>query len=259
MAPGLCLHQSDITRNRGTSWQSSQLLHCPFSTPGIVPHTGNSRPSPSVTLSSQIDYIVCRQSQATSRAKQAEVLLQFPVACWREGATHHPVMAHIAVPTQARSAPPAVTRPAIHLQQIIDDVRSAAVPEALRTLREQVQQGLSEDRWANMHQLEQDIISMAVELYPKTKPNTQAQGEAIEELHNKARTMWGIFRSMRAQPFTAQGIFRAWQLWARFSQAHREHKARAKGAKLGSAISSPPRNRRHNEATCIKYGKWSRP
>ncbi|CAE7740061.1 MCAT [Symbiodinium sp. CCMP2456] len=179
-------------------------------------------------LSSQIDYIVCRQSQATSRAKQAEVLLQFPVACWREGATHHPVLAHIDVPVQARQHQTAEVRPAINVQQLIEDVRSAQPPEALRELRGRVQQGLSQAHWADLQHLEKDILVMAGDLYPKQRPGTTTQDKAVEELHTKARVMWGLFRSMRAQPFTVQGVITAWQQWATFSCAHREHKARAK-------------------------------
>ena len=39
--------------------------------------------------------------------------------------------------------------------------------------------------------------------------------------------MWQLFRQMRSQRFTAQGILQAWQLWVRFSQAHRLHKQRS--------------------------------
>ena len=63
-------------------------------------------------LASQIDYIFCRQCHARSRAKHAEVLPQFPVACWRDGAKHHPVLAQVTVPYNKWQPPASQCGPA---------------------------------------------------------------------------------------------------------------------------------------------------
>ena len=49
-------------------------------------------------LTSQIDYIIVRRHQATPEAKQASVIADFPVAGWREGAKHYPVIATVSGP-----------------------------------------------------------------------------------------------------------------------------------------------------------------
>ena len=49
-------------------------------------------------LSSQIDFVITRQTTATAEAKKARTLRDFPVAGWRDGAKHHPVEAMIPIP-----------------------------------------------------------------------------------------------------------------------------------------------------------------
>ncbi|CAE7475779.1 unnamed protein product [Symbiodinium sp. CCMP2456] len=105
--------------------------------------------------------------------------------------------------------------------------RSSAVSGALADLRQQVQQKLAAQSWTSLQQLEEGITDIATKLYPVSPVGTS--DEAVrQDLHDRARHMWGLFRSMRSQKFTAQGVVTAWRLWAQFVQAHRAHKRKAK-------------------------------
>ena len=53
-------------------------------------------------LASHIDYILMRQRQVTPEARQAQVLADFPIAAWMEGANHRPIEAYILAPRTAR-------------------------------------------------------------------------------------------------------------------------------------------------------------
>ena len=57
-------------------------------------------------LASQIDFLIIRQQHADARARKAQILDQFPVGAWREGANHHPVVATLTMPKQAYRAQP---------------------------------------------------------------------------------------------------------------------------------------------------------
>ena len=56
-------------------------------------------------LSSQIDYIIVRRPQASNTARRAAVMADYPVAQWREGANHYPVMAYVPVPKRPWKTP----------------------------------------------------------------------------------------------------------------------------------------------------------
>ncbi|CAE7485339.1 unnamed protein product, partial [Symbiodinium sp. CCMP2456] len=180
-------------------------------------------------LASQIDYIVCRQSHANNRAKQAAILQreQFPVACWRDGATHHPVQGFI--PLQHPQWHKSVTKPPpkIDVNKLVLDMRQQPPPQALVKLRESVASGLENNDWQSMTQLEEGIMALAQELYAVNTTRPQAS-EASTALAQCARDMWALFREMRSHSFTATGIMQAWKQWKDFSRLHREHKARSK-------------------------------
>ena len=178
-------------------------------------------------LASQIDYVICRQSQATNCAKQAAVDTDFPVACWRDGAKHHPVVAHIAV-QHPQWKPRPDQPPQMDTTKLIADLRSQAPPPALQQLRAAVRHHISTEAWTDIPQLERGMLSLAQDLYPRRSTPSRTEPEAHNDLSRCARRMWQLFRDMRSHQFTAQGLFTAWQQWTQFSRAHREHKQRAK-------------------------------
>ena len=177
-------------------------------------------------LASQIDYVICRQNQITNCAKQAAVNIDFPVACWRDGAKHHPVVAHIAVLHQ-HWKPRADPQPQLDMERIIADLRAPAPPPALH-LREEVQHNISAQVWTDLSQLEQGLLHLAQEIYPRQRVASYVIPEAQNELSQSARRMWQLFRTMRSHTHTPQGLFTAWRQWTQFSRAHKEHKQRAK-------------------------------
>ena len=178
-------------------------------------------------LASQIDYVICRQSQATNCAKQAAVDTNFPVACWRDGAKHHPVVAHIAI-LHPQWKPRPDQPPQMDTTKLIADLRSQAPPPALQQLRAAVRHHIYTEAWTDIPQMECGMLSLAQDLYPRRSTPSRTEPEAHNDLSRCARRMWQLFRDMRSHQFTAQGLFTAWQQWTQFSRAHREHKQRAK-------------------------------
>ncbi|CAE7338149.1 Pol [Symbiodinium sp. CCMP2592] len=178
-------------------------------------------------LTSQIDYIVTRQDQATHSAKQAQVVYPFPVAAWREGAKHHPVLCQITIPDYRWPKATTSTIPKVDTQQLILDLRSKEPPTALQHLRAEVHQGIQQQKWSTLQQLEHGMLQVAHDHYPLRHQQAEERPEH-QQLAHCARRMWALFRDMRAHPFSAQGVFKAWTQWTKFVQAHREHKQRAK-------------------------------
>ncbi|CAE7400543.1 unnamed protein product [Symbiodinium sp. CCMP2456] len=155
--------------------------------------------------SSQIDFVFVRAQHATSRSKQASALVDYPVASWRGGPRHYPIQAEIPVPrpkwnTSAQA--PVTTH--VDREQMIQDLRSTTTTMAMHNYRQDVQARL-----------------------PAPLDDPQANSQS-EELANCARTMWGLFRKMRAHRYGMPGIINAWRQWTEFSRAHRVHKARSK-------------------------------
>ena len=81
---------------------------------------------------------------ATNCAKQAALDVEFPVACWRDGAKHHPVTANIAVPYQ-QWKPTVNHQPQLDVTQLIADIRSENPPPALQNLRATIQHNIAEE------------------------------------------------------------------------------------------------------------------
>ena len=158
------------------------------------------------TIASQIDYILMRQNQVTPEAREAQVIANFPVAAWREGANHHPIEACIVAPRTARQQ---------HSQRD--------------------QSHTSFDRDTLLQDMKADTPSPALQALRLEAAQRQAQPPEQPEALANAKHMWAIFRQMKAQPRTAQGAFMAWRLWARFQQAHRIHKQRSRKAQQRSA------------------------
>ena len=186
-------------------------------------------------LASQIDYVICRQNQITNCAKQAAVNVDFPVACWRDGAKHHPVVAQIAVLHQ-HWQPRADPRPQLDTERIIADLRKPAPPPALQQLREEVRRNISAEVWTDLSQLEQGLFNLAQEIYPRQRAASYAIPEAQNELSQSARRMWQLFRTMRSHTHAPQGLFTSWRQWTQFSKAHKEHKQRAKARSKAGKI-----------------------
>ncbi|CAE7573790.1 unnamed protein product [Symbiodinium sp. CCMP2592] len=174
------------------------------------------------SLASQIDYIVVRHRQANRVAKKAAILDKFPVAQWRQGGNHHPVVAYVPVPrrilAQARK-----TQPAFDRDRLLQDLRQPKAPTSLVQLREDIQASMP----TPISHLNDLLLQVAVRHYP-APPRPSLPPDQPLELANSARHMWAIFREMRKQKFTMQGIATAWKLWVRFQRAHKAHKDRSR-------------------------------
>ncbi|CAE7575091.1 betA [Symbiodinium sp. CCMP2592] len=178
-------------------------------------------------LASQIDYIICRQADANSQAKQAAIVPYFPVASWREGANHHPVQAHIRIPHHISSVPPIHMNPRIDINRVIEDIQQPEPTQALNSLRYSINKGIRDGEWSTLPQLEEGLLKAAQELYPK-RAKGDPHKEADMQLSHCARSMWALFRETRTHPFSLNGVFGSWRQWSQFSKAHREHKQKAK-------------------------------
>ena len=136
--------------------------------------------------------MICRQNQITNCAKQAAVNVDFPVACWRDGAKHHPVVAQIAVLHQ-HWQPRADPRPQLDTERIIADLRKPAPPPALQQLREEVRRNISAEVWTDLSQLEQGLFNLAQEIYPRQRAASyaipEAQKRALSERSSNVATL----------------------------------------------------------------------
>ena len=165
-------------------------------------------------LTSQIDYIVVRRQQATPVAKQAGVISEFPVAGWRAGAKHYPVIASITVPKRRWHQDGAATARKPNVAAILEDLKQRQPPERLQLFRSEVESTLhtSED-------FDQIMLQTALRHYPpRERPDKPPAQPA--ELANSARHMWQLFRQMRSHRFDMQGVVQAWKTWVQFSRAH---------------------------------------
>ena len=173
------------------------------------------------TFRAQIDFIMIRAQHVTALSKQACIVADFPVAGWRGGPRHFPVLADVPVPrpkwsqgTQ-RSVQPTVQ---IDGEKIIADLRSPIITPAMASLRQEVQAHLTE----HIDSYDELLVQAAHKYYPLKRPTQPVLNEA-EALANDARRLWSMFRSMRAHRHSIPG-----RQWAEFSRAHRIYKARAK-------------------------------
>ncbi|CAE7323550.1 unnamed protein product [Symbiodinium sp. CCMP2456] len=162
--------------------------------------------------SSQIDFVFVPAQHATTRSKQASALVDYPVAAWRGGPRHYPILADIPAPVIAQ----------IDREQMIQDLRSPTPTTALHGFRQEVQAQLP----AQVDHLN-DIFLQAAQKHFPLKKTTKATSQS-EELANCARNMWGLFRSLRAHRYGMPGIINAWRQWTEFCRAHRLHKTRSK-------------------------------
>ena len=174
-------------------------------------------------LSSQIDFVIVRQSQADNEARRAQVLVDFPVAGWREGAKHYPVVTSIPVPKQHWRANAKSPVQQVDLPTVIHDLHHD--PQAPRLQAFQATVAATIDPSSDFDKV---VLQAALQHYPKP-PRPEVAPTQPAELANSARHMWQLFRQMRAQKFSMQGIVAAWKTWVKFSQAHRIHKQRANG------------------------------
>ena len=175
-------------------------------------------------LASQIDYLMMRQQQTTQEARRAQVIANFPVAAWREGANHHPIEAFIQAPRNTRQlhARQEHFTACFHQDLLMQDLRADAPSQALQAMRQEAANSIRNEDDANT------VLPQAARKHYPPPPRTSHPPDQPEALANCAKHMWAIFRQMRAQRRTAKGMLTAWQLWVRFQQAHRIHKQRSR-------------------------------
>ena len=172
-------------------------------------------------LSSQIDFVIVRRAQASNTARRAAVVEDYPVAKWRAGANHFPVMAHVPVPKRRWRTSPQTPACQVDLQGVLHDLHREPQAPRLEAFRAEVANRLTSDA-----DFDSTVLQVAILYYPRP-PRPERAPTQPEELANSARHMWQLFRQMRSCKFHMQGVVQAWKLWVRFSQAHRIHKQRA--------------------------------
>ena len=169
---------------------------------------------------SQIDFVMIRSHHITDQARTSQVVADFPVAAWRGGTKHCPVLALVPVPRVLWKPQQHQTKPAqIDRDSLLRDLRQQEPSQALQALRTEVD--------AHMHQPLDTFNQVLLQAGEKLSTSAQALTQS-EALANCARDMWRLFRGMRRHRFTMQGVITAWRQWAQFTQAHRIHKARSK-------------------------------
>ena len=178
-------------------------------------------------IQSQIDFIMIRSQHCTPRSKKAGIIETFPVAGWRTGAKHLPVRAEVPLP-RAHWTPRPQTEKLVHIDQdnLIVDLRQQRPTPTLQALRDEVRIRLTSS--TDPINDSSNILNEVAQRYYPSRMSPAAAPTQPEALANCARTMWGLFRRMRAQRFSAAGVFTAWRTWTQYMQAHRIHKARAK-------------------------------
>ncbi|CAE7033308.1 unnamed protein product [Symbiodinium sp. CCMP2592] len=115
-------------------------------------------------LQSQIDDVMVRHSMATTEARKAGVIRNYPVASWREGANHHAVEATLPLPRPlwlSRPKPPAVHQ--IDVPQMIADIRATTPTLALSAFRAEVADCVRPD----LHMMDSVVLQAALKHYPQ--------------------------------------------------------------------------------------------
>ena len=184
---------------------------------------------------SQIDYIMIRLRDADVEARSSSVLRDFPLNghLSDDAARHFPVCASIRAKGHFKSS--GVMR---NLQCDLQGLANA-VQEADDTRLARLRQRVED--WCRSHEVPRspslvdsylsgmnDMMREAVgDFFPKKHESTCRPWQ--DQLQTgKAKHMWQLFRIMRQQANTLQGIFQAWRCWAKFSKQHGEYRARAR-------------------------------
>ena len=173
------------------------------------------------SLSSQIDFVIVRRAQADNEARRAQVMVDYPVAGWREGAKHFPAIASVPVPKQHWQADAKTPMQQVDLPSVLHDLHHDPQAPRLQAFQEAVAETLHPSS-----DFDSVVLQAALQHYPRP-PRPQVAPTQPAKLANSARHMWQLFRQMRTQRFSMQGIMEAWKLWTRFAEAHRLHKQRA--------------------------------
>ena len=147
--------------------------------------------------------------------------MDYPVAGWREGAKHFPVIASVPVPKQHWKADAKTPMQQVDLPSVLHDLHHDPQAPRLQAFQETVAETLNPSS-----DFDSVVLQAALQHYPRP-PRPQVAPTQPAELANSARHMWQLFRQMRTQRFSMQGIMEAWKLWTRFAEAHRLHKQRA--------------------------------
>ena len=121
---------------------------------------------------SQIDFIMIRSHHCTARSKQAGIIVDFPVAAWRNGDKHYPVHAEVPVPRPQWNRRPAPAQPVrIDQDRLIQELRADPPPPALQALRYEAQQKLQHSSQP-IEDSNLILSEVAQKYYPATAPAT---------------------------------------------------------------------------------------
>ena len=176
---------------------------------------------------SQIDFIMIRSHHCTTRSKQACIIESFPVVAWRSGAKHYPVRAEVPLPRPHWTRRTTTDRPVqIDQERLLQDLRGDTPGATLQALRDEVPPRLLQTPYP-IAECNHILVQAAQKFYPAVTSPTIAPTQP-EAIANCAKETWRLFRLMRTQRFTADGILTAWRTWTQYMQAYRIHKQRSK-------------------------------
>ena len=158
---------------------------------------------------SQIDFVMIRSHHITDQARTSQVVADVPVAAWRGGTKHCPVLALVPVPRVLWKPQQHQTKPAqIDRDSLLRDLRQQEPSQALQALRTE---DICISHW-----------TPSTRFFYNRRETLSTSAQALtqsEALANCARDMWRLFRGMRRHRFTMQGVITAWRKWAQFTQA----------------------------------------
>ena len=185
----------------------------------------------------QIDYIMVRQTEANTQARQVKAPHQFKVGAARQGgAFHTPLQTILALsrPYWVHSGPrPKESIDTEALLQAIDHPHKADNLNKLATIRHVVTRHMAQhDDLAGVQTLHTALFDACCQVFPAHKPATKLppwQTDSVQEGIKSMWAKWRAFKQVRKQGL--RGWFQAWRAWKAFDKQYREHQRRCKQAR----------------------------
>ena len=185
----------------------------------------------------QIDYIMVRQTEASTQARQVYAHHHFKVGAARQGgAFHTPLQTTLALsrPYWVHSGQrPRENIDQEALLQAIDHPNKADNLQKLAAIRHAVIRHMAQhDDLAGVQTLHATLFDACCRVFPSHKTVARPppwQTSSVQEGIKNMWAKWRAFKQVRKQGL--RGWFQAWKAWKAFDRQYREHQRRCKQAR----------------------------
>ncbi|CAE7801809.1 unnamed protein product [Symbiodinium sp. CCMP2592] len=176
-----------------------------------------------------IDHVFLRQDQSDTEARQAGPV-DWPLARWRGGGRHWPVLFSVPVPTRHYTTRRTQPQSSIDKAELLRVCRSDVDPRA-QAFRQDVRNWLAANPCRTISEVNQYLHDVSTRLFPSTKPTAKTGAWQHPTVSLSVRQMWAAYKDWKHPPPGRQRLFSAWRAYSQFKRAHREFRRATRAAK----------------------------